>query len=64
MVGRIKGNGVALGMRCDELSQELVLTDAETLAEIKDKLEKLEHLVENIAFDLDLREEGGTRIEE
>ena len=35
MPGKIKGNGVELGMRCDALAKEITLTDTATLLGIK-----------------------------
>lgn len=57
MKGKIKGNGIELRMQCDTLAKELVMTHTETLQEIKDSLERLCHIVENIIFDLDLLED-------
>jgi len=57
MPGKIKGNGVELGMRCDTLAKDITLADTETLLEIKDSLERLLHITENTLFDLDLLED-------
>ena len=57
MPGKIKGNGVELGMRCDTLATDITLADTETLLEIKDSLERLLHITENTLFDLDLLED-------
>ncbi|RLF46636.1 MAG: hypothetical protein DRN29_04870 [Thermoplasmata archaeon] len=57
MSGKIKGNIIELGMRCDTLAKDLVLTDVTTLLEIKNSLERLLHIVENTLFDLDLLED-------
>ena len=57
MPGKIKGNGVELGMRCDTLAKDITLTDTATLLEIKNSLERLLHIVENTLFDLDLLED-------
>ena len=57
MAGRIRGNGIELGMRCDTLAKDLVMADTKTLQEIKDSLERLSHVVENALFDLDLLED-------
>lgn len=57
MHGRIKGNGVGLEMRCDELVKELEITDVITLVEVKSMLEKLRHTIGNIVLDLDIRED-------
>ncbi len=57
MSGRIKGNGIELGMRCDTLAKDIVMADVETLREIKDSLERLSNIVENALFDLDLLED-------
>ena len=57
MSGKIKGNGVELGMRCDTLAKDITLADTETLLEIKDSLERLLHITENTLFDLDLLED-------
>ena len=54
MSGKIRGNGIALGMRCDTLAKDIVMADIETLREIKDSLERLMHIVENSLFELDL----------
>ena len=51
-----------LGARCDELNNELIAIDPKVLAEIKDKLETLEHTVESIVMDLDIREEEVVRM--
>ena len=57
MTGKIKGNGIELGMRCDTLAKDIVMADIETLREIKDSLERLSNVVENALFDLDLLED-------
>jgi len=57
MSGKIKGNGVELGMRCDTLAKDITLADTETLQEVKGSLERLLHIVENTLFDLDLLED-------
>ena len=57
MSGKIRGNGIALGMRCDTLAKDIVMADVETLREIKDSLERLSNVVENALFDLDLLED-------
>jgi len=57
MVGKVKGNGIELGMRCDTLAKDIVMADVETLKEIKDSLERLSNVVENALFDLDLLED-------
>jgi len=57
MPGKIKGNSVELGMRCDTLAKDITLADTETLLEIKDSLERLLHITENTLFDLDLLED-------
>jgi len=57
MSGKIKGNTIELGMRCDTLAKDLALTDVTTLLEIKNSLERLLHIVENTLFDLDLLED-------
>ena len=57
MSGRIRGNGIELGMRCDTLAKDIVMADVETLREIKDSLERLSNVVENALFDLDLLED-------
>ena len=57
MSGKIRGNGIELGMRCDTLAKDLVMADIETLREIKDSLERLSNVVENALFDLDLLED-------
>jgi len=57
MSGKIRGNGIALGMRCDTLAKDIVMADIETLREIKDSLERLSNVVENALFDLDLLED-------
>jgi len=57
MSGKIRGNGIALGMRCDTLAKDIVMADIETLQEIKDSLERLSNVVENALFDLDLLED-------
>ena len=57
MAGRIKGNSIELGMRCDTLAKDLLLADTETLLEIRESLERLSHIVENTLFDLDLLED-------
>ncbi|MCW3140690.1 MAG: hypothetical protein N2V72_00700 [Methanophagales archaeon] len=57
MTGKIKGNSIELGMRCDSLAKDLVLADTETLLEIKDSLERLSHVVENALFELELLED-------
>ncbi|MCD6149020.1 hypothetical protein J7J18_06640 [bacterium] len=56
-MGKVKGNAIGLGMRCDGLAKDLVLADTETLLEIKDSLERLSHVVENALFDLELLED-------
>ena len=57
MSGKIRGNGIELGMRCDTLAKDIVMADVETLREIKDSLERLSNVVENALFDLDLLED-------
>ncbi len=54
MSGRIRGNSIELGMRCDTLAKDLLLADTQTLLEIRDSLERLSNIVENALFDLDL----------
>lgn len=61
MFKRKQDNNTELGTRCDELSKELIRIDPETLAEIKDNLENLEHTVESIVLDLDFREEEAVK---
>ena len=57
MSGKIKGNTIELGMRCDTLAKDITLADTETLQEVKSSLERLLHIVENTLFDLDLLED-------
>ena len=57
MSGKIKGNGVELGMRCDTLAKEITLTDTATLLGIKNSLERLLDILENTITDLDLLED-------
>ena len=57
MSGKIKGNTIELGIRCDTLAKDITLADTETLQEVKSSLERLLHIVENTLFDLDLLED-------
>ena len=57
MSGKIKGNTIELGMRCDALAKEITLTDTATLLGIKNSLERLLDILENTIIDLDLLED-------
>lgn len=62
--GKIKGNGVNLGMKIDELTGTLELTDIGDLAKNANTVKKLEKLVrlgEGVLQDIDEERRGETK---
>lgn len=52
MSGKIRGNGLAIGMEADELRGTLELADAEHLSEgVVEKLKGLERMIEAVVED-------------
>ena len=51
-MGKIRGTGLAIGMKADELREMLRLADAEYLSkEVVEKLERLERMIEAVTED-------------
>ena len=51
-MGKIRGSGLAIGMKADELREMLRLADAEYLSkEVVEKLERLERMIEAVTED-------------
>lgn len=65
MAGKIRGNGLAIGMKADELRETLELADTEHLAEkVVEKLKGLERMIEAVLEDSQRSKQESERSEE